>query len=87
MADKRKAPAKKRAPVKKAKKVAPLATTKPTLQSRLPRIGRDSILFFSGLIGVFHETVIADAEKPTLLLLFATMIGLPAFLRSDEKKE
>jgi hypothetical protein len=53
----------------------------------LPRIGRDSVLFFSGLAGVFHETVIAAAERPTLLFLFATMIGLPAFLRADEKRD
>jgi hypothetical protein len=53
----------------------------------LPRIGRDSMLFFSGLAGVFHETVVNESERPTLLLLFATMIGLPAFLRFDEKKD
>lgn len=57
-------------------------------KSRLPRIGRDGVLFVSGLAGVFHETVISNAnERPTLLLLFATMIGLPAFLRADEKKK
>lgn len=59
---------------------------KKSLQERLPKIGRDSVLFLSGLGGIFHETVIADQERPTLLLLFATMVGLPAFLRSDEKK-
>lgn len=53
----------------------------------LPRIGRDGVLFMSGLAGVFHETVIADSERPTLLFLFATMIGLPAFFRADEKRE
>lgn len=46
---------------------------------------RDIVLFFAGLSGVFHETVIAAAERPTLLLLFAAMMGLPAFLRTDEK--
>ncbi len=58
---------------------------KTELKDRLPRIGRDGVLFFAGLAGVFHETVIAESERPTLLFLFATMIGLPAFLRSDEK--
>jgi hypothetical protein len=48
---------------------------------------RDMILFFAGLGGVFHETAIAQAERPTLLLLFAAMMGLPAFLRADEKKD
>jgi hypothetical protein len=46
---------------------------------------RDIVLFFGGLAGVFHETVIATAERPTLLILFAAMMGLPAFLRHDEK--
>lgn len=48
---------------------------------------RDTILFASGLIGVAHQTLIAKAEKPTLLLLFGAMIGLPAFLRGDEAKK
>lgn len=52
-----------------------------------PKIGRDSMLFGGGLAGVFHETVIAEVERPSLLVLFAAMLGLPAFLRSDEKKE
>lgn len=47
---------------------------------------RDVILFFAGLAGVFHETAIADVERPTLLLLFAAMMGLPAFLRQDERR-
>jgi hypothetical protein len=51
---------------------------------RVPRIGRDTILFIVGLAGIFHETVISEDERAALLVLFATMIGLPAFLRSDE---
>lgn len=46
---------------------------------------RDVVLFFSGLAGVFYETVISVSERPTLLLMFAAMMGLPAFLRTDEK--
>lgn len=46
---------------------------------------RDVLLFFSGLAGVFYETVISVSERPTLLLMFAAMMGLPAFLRTDEK--
>lgn len=53
----------------------------------LPKIGRDSVLFFAGLAGITHETLMAETERPSLLILFATMIGLPAFLRSDEKKD
>lgn len=65
--------------------MAKLAATKK--KSKLPKIGRDGVLFGAGLAGVFHETVIASAERPTLLFLFATMIGLPAFLRADERKQ
>jgi hypothetical protein len=46
---------------------------------------RDMTLFLAGLAGVFHETVIGTADRPTLLILFAAMMGLPAFLRSDER--
>lgn len=48
---------------------------------------RDIVLFFSGLAGVFYETVISVSERPTLLLMFAAMMGLPAFLRTDEKPD
>lgn len=51
------------------------------------RITRDGILFVSGLIGIAHETLIAKTDRPTLLLLFAAMIGLPAFLNKDEKEQ
>lgn len=51
---------------------------------RIPPIGRDTILFTAGLLGVLHETLFAATERPTLLILFAGMMGLPAFLRRDE---
>lgn len=51
------------------------------------RITRDGVLFCVGLIGIAHETLIAKADRPTLLLLFAGMIGLPAFLQRDEKSQ
>lgn len=47
---------------------------------------RDVILFFGGLAGVFNETILTTTERPTLLILFAAMMGLPAFLRSDDKR-
>lgn len=51
---------------------------------------RDVILFCGGLIGVAVVTVAwlkgKDPNQP-LLLFFGTMMGLPAFLRKDEKKE
>lgn len=53
------------------------------LSAKFPLI-RDLALFLAGMGGVFHETVVATAERPTLLILFAAMMGLPAFLRQDE---
>jgi hypothetical protein len=48
---------------------------------------RDIVLFIAGIGGVFHETVVQTGERPTLLILFAAMMGLPAFLRADEARK
>lgn len=45
---------------------------------------RDIVLLIAGLTGILHETLVVENERPTLLMLFAAMIGLPAFLRKDE---
>lgn len=42
---------------------------------------RDALLFLGGLAGVAHETLLSHSERPTLLILFAAMMGLPAFLQ------
>ncbi len=42
-------------------------------------LNRSTVLFVSGLLGTAHETLIAHADRPTLLILFAAMMGLPAF--------
>lgn len=57
------------------------------LRRRTPTgaITRDSVLFAAGLIGVFYETVFDKADRPTLLLMFGAMMGLPAFLRTDDQ--
>lgn len=34
-----------------------------------------------------HETLIGHGERPSLLILFAAMMGLPAILRTDERKD
>ena len=44
---------------------------------------RDGALFLTGLLGVLHETVLTSLDRPDLLLLFAAMMGLPAFLGFD----
>ena len=51
------------------------------------RITRDGVLFTVGLLGIAHETLVANAERPTLLILFSGMVGLPAFLHKDEKNQ
>lgn len=38
-------------------------------------------------MGVGHETIVATSERPTLLILFAAMMGLPAFLRQDQQQD
>ena len=50
------------------------------------RITRDSVLFVAGLSGIAYETLVTNVDRPTLLILFAGMVGLPAFLRTDEKQ-
>lgn len=46
----------------------------------------NNVLRVVGLAGVAHETLINNVDRPTLLLLFAAMIGLPAFINQDAKK-
>lgn len=48
---------------------------------------RDILLFSGGMLGVLHETLISATERPTLLILFAAMMGLPAFLRKDDGED
>lgn len=48
---------------------------------------RDTVLFIAGLAGVVYETAFENVERPSLLMLFAGMMGLPAFLRRDESND
>ena len=41
---------------------------------------RDILLFVGGMGGFGHELLLAKQERPTLLILCAAMMGLPAFL-------
>lgn len=43
---------------------------------------RSVILFGVGLAGIIYETVFNAAERPTLLVLFAGMMGTPLFLKN-----
>lgn len=51
------------------------------------KISRDTVLLIVGILGVAHETLINNTDRPTLLLLFAAMIGLPAFINQDERRK
>lgn len=46
---------------------------------------RDVGLFLGGVAGVAYETIGRNVERPTLLLLFAAMMGLPAFFPKGDK--
>ena len=54
-------------------------------RSRWPKITRDTILFTAGVLGAANEAVFRESERPALLMLFAGMMGLPVFLRKDER--
>jgi hypothetical protein len=55
---------------------------------RWPKLTRDSIIFATGIFGIVHEAFIRNGDVRTeLLLLFATMCGLPVFLRADERQK
>lgn len=46
---------------------------------------RSAVLFVGGLAGVAYVTLVDNTDRPTLLIMFGAMLGLPLFLRSDEK--
>lgn len=45
---------------------------------------RTAVLFLGGLAGVAYETLVNQSDRPTLLIMFGAMMGLPLFLKSDE---
>ena len=49
------------------------------------QVQRATVVFVAGLAGMAHQTLIEGADRPTLLIIYAGMLGLPAFLRGDEK--
>jgi hypothetical protein len=48
---------------------------------------RKDILLVAGLIGIFYEAMRVGPERPTLLLVYAAMVGLPLVLRADEHRQ
>lgn len=53
-------------------------------RARSIKISRDTILFVTGLCLTIFEAVFRAGDRPTLLLLYAGMMGLPFVLRADE---
>lgn len=47
---------------------------------------RDVLLFFGGLGGLLHETLLQKGERPDLLVIYTAMMGLPAFLEGDRRR-
>ena len=47
---------------------------------------RSAALFVGGMAGVAYVTLIDNTDRPTLLILFAAMLGLPLFLHNDERR-
>lgn len=57
-------------------------------RSRVSRITRDTVLFTGGLLLTVNEAVLREgAERPTLIILFAGMMGLPVVIRADEARK
>lgn len=44
-------------------------------------------LFIGGMLGIAWVTVVDSTDRPTLLVLFGGMIGLPLFMGADEKRK
>lgn len=55
-----------------------------TASRRRFQVSRDTIIFLFGIAGIVYETIVSNGDRPTLLILFGAMIGLPAFLHGDE---
>jgi len=52
------------------------------------KLSRDTILFGVGLLGIIFEAIsftITGRAEPTLIILFAGMLGLPLFISGDER--
>ena len=48
---------------------------------------RDAVLFFCGLALTIHEALEQTNDRPDLLILYAAMMGLPAYLMGERNKK
>lgn len=51
------------------------------------KITRDVVLFAAGLMGAAHEVLFREDVREGILFLLGGMMGLPAFLNQDEKRQ
>lgn len=49
------------------------------------RFTRDGLFLILGAGGFLHELLITQGERPSLLLACFALMGVPLFLRGDEK--
>lgn len=69
--------------VKRRRKQSPQSFIEPWLR----KITRDLVLFVVGLCLTINEAVIRQGpERPAILTLFASMMGLPIIIRAQEKR-
>jgi hypothetical protein len=47
---------------------------------------RAAALFAGGMAGATYVTLADQTDRPTLLILFGAMMGLPLFLQVDDKR-
>jgi hypothetical protein len=45
------------------------------------------VLFVGGFLGIAYETLVEQVDRPALLAVFGGMLGLPIYLRRDEKSD
>lgn len=57
------------------------------LHGAAAKFTRDRMITGVALGGVIYETVIEHADRLPLLALYGSMLGLPLFLRSDERNK
>lgn len=58
------------------------------MSQKLPsgfRSVRDILMFLIGASGVAYEALVMKTERPTLLLLYGALMGLPYIMNRDEK--
>lgn len=55
-------------------------------QRRRLQITRDTTLYLLGVFGFLHELLLIKDERQTVLFACLALLGLPSFLRGDEKR-